>query len=328
MQFDLPLEKLRQYRAPDEEPADFDQFWTHTLASARSHPLSATFDPHDAGLPAVDVFDVEFAGWAGDRVAAWLILPRGVRGPLPAVVEYIGYGAGRGLAHDHLLWSAAGFAHLVVDTRGQGSSINGVGRTDDDAGPIGPHSPGFLTMGIENPERYYYRRVFTDASRAVEVARAHPLIDAGRVIVTGGSQGGGIALAVAGLVPDLAALMTDVPFLCHYRRAVQVTDARPYLELTQYLSAHRDRAETAFRTLSYFDGVSFAARAAAPALFSVALMDQTCPPSTVFAAYNNYAGAPKRITVYPYNNHEGGGSFHRIEQLTYAAHVRDGGQAG
>ncbi|MEO8907593.1 MAG: acetylxylan esterase, partial [Microbacteriaceae bacterium] len=57
--------------------------------------------------------------------------------------------------------------------------------------------------------------------------------------------------------------------------------------------------------LSYFDGVNFAKRAQAPAWFSAALMDATCPPSTVFGAYNNYAGS-KEIVVWPYNGHEGG----------------------
>jgi cephalosporin-C deacetylase len=79
---------------------------------------------------------------------------------------------------------------------------------------------------------------------------------------------------------------------------------------------HRTSADAVFRTLSYFDGVSFAARANARASFSVALADTVCPPSTVFAAYNNYTG-PKEITVYPHNNHEGGGSAHRESQVEF-----------
>ena len=59
-------------------------------------------------------------------------------------------------------------------------------------------------------------------------------------------------------------------------------------------------------TLSYFDGVNFAKRASAPVWLSAALMDPICPPSTVFGAYNNYAGA-KQITLWPFNGHEGGG---------------------
>jgi cephalosporin-C deacetylase len=71
--------------------------------------------------------------------------------------------------------------------------------------------------------------------------------------------------------------------------------------------AHRDQVEAVFRTLAYFDGMNFAVRAQASALFSVGLMDDICLPSTVFAAYNHYAG-PKQIRVWPFNQHEGGGS--------------------
>ncbi len=71
-----------------------------------------------------------------------------------------------------------------------------------------------------------------------------------------------------------------------------------------------------FYTLAYFDGVNFAARAKAKALFSVALMDEVCPPSTVFAAYNNYAGS-KQIRVWPYNHHEGGGNYQIQEKLKF-----------
>jgi len=71
-----------------------------------------------------------------------------------------------------------------------------------------------------------------------------------------------------------------------------------------------------FKTLSYFDGVNFAVRTQAHALFSVALMDNICPPSTVFAAYNHYAG-PKQIKVYRYNNHEGGEGFQALERVKF-----------
>jgi cephalosporin-C deacetylase len=123
--------------------------------------------------------------------------------------------------------------------------------------------------------------VFADAVRAVEAVRTLPDVDPVSVAVSGISQGGGISLAVAGLVPDVRAVMPDVPFLCHFERAVDICDTDPYAEITRYLSVHRGAVRQTFATLSYFDGVNFARRAAAPALFSVALMDQTCPPSTV-----------------------------------------------
>jgi cephalosporin-C deacetylase len=59
-----------------------------------------------------------------------------------------------------------------------------------------------------------------------------------------------------------------------------------------------------------------AKRTSAAALFSVALADTITPPSTVFAAYNHYAG-PKDIAVYPYSGHEGGGTQHFLAQLAF-----------
>jgi cephalosporin-C deacetylase len=138
------------------------------------------------------------------------------------------------------------------------------------------------------------------------------------VAVTGGSQGGGITLAVAGLVGNLVAAAPDVPFLCDFGRAVTLIDRDPYGEIVRYLKVHRDHVQPALRTLAYFDGASLARRATAPALFSVGLMDEVCPPSTVYAAYNHYAG-PKDIVEYPFNDHEGGASFHDRTRLDWLA---------
>lgn len=316
MLFDLPLEQLKTYQPERPEPADFEAFWQNTLAEARQHPLNARFEPVPNGLKLIAAFDVTFNGFGGQPIKGWFILPRGEKGPLPVIVEYIGYGGGRGKPNDWLLWASAGYAHFIMDTRGQGSTWR-VGDTPDPELEGGnPQIPGFMTRGVLKPETYYYRRVFTDAVRAIEAARSHPAVDKTRVAVTGGSQGGGITLAVAGLVPDLALALPDVPFLCHYRRATELIDTDPYNEIARYCKNHRDKIETVFNTLSYFDGMNFAARAKAEALFSVGLMDTICPPSTVFAAYNHYAGQ-KDIRIWPFNNHEGGQNYQDLEKLNF-----------
>lgn len=313
--FDLPLPELEQYVPERDEPEDFDAFWSQTLAETRLHPLDARFEAVDALLPGVEAFDVTYAGFAGHPIKAWLLLPAYVDdGPLPCVVRFMGYGSGRGLPQEWTLWPAAGCAQLVMDTRGQGS--DGISGDTGDAGSSGPSVPGFLTRGIDDPREHYYRRVFADAVRAVETARSHPRVDARRVIVAGRSQGGAIALAAASLCDDVAAVMPDVPFLCDVRRAASITDELPYAEVARYCRTHRDRVDRVFETLAYVDGVNLARRGTAPALFSVALMDAVCPPSTVYAAYNSYAG-PKRMVVYPYNQHEGGEAFHIREQLAF-----------
>ena len=304
MLFDLPLDQLQTYRPARNEPADFDAFWAQTLAEARQFPLEAKFEPVEAGLKLVEAFDVTYNGYGGQPIKGWLLLPKQRSGALPCVVDYIGYGGGRGLPHEWLLWASAGYANLVMDTRGQGSNWRTGDTGDPEPDGTNPHYPGFMTRGILNPKNYYYRRVFTDAVRAVEAARAHPAVDARCIAVTGGSQGGGITLAVAGLVPDLAASMADVPFLCCYRRATEITDGYPYQEIVKYCQSHRNSIDTVFNTLAYFDGV----------------MDETCPPSTVFAAYNHYAG-PKQIRTWAFNHHEGGQAFQDIEKLKFLANL-------
>ena len=125
---------------------------------------------------------------------------------------------------------------------------------------------------------------------------------------------------MAGLVPTVSAALPDVPFLCHYRRATEITDAFPYNEISRYCKLHRSKLDTVFNTLAYFDGLNFAYRAKSPSLFSTGLMDETCPPSTVFAAYNYYGG-PKQIKVWPYNHHEGGETEQAEEKLRFLEHL-------
>jgi cephalosporin-C deacetylase len=314
--FDMPLDQLQVYRPARSEPPDFDAFWRETLEETERHALTPVFVPVDTGLRLVDTWDVTFQGFAGHPIKAWLLAPRNRESRLPCVVEVAGYGGGRGLPLESLTWSSLGYAHLVMDLRGQGSSWRRGDTPDLGVEGDSPHFPGFMTRGVLDPRSYYYRRLFVDGVRAVAAAAMHPVVDSGRIAVMGGSQGGGIALAVAGLSPRVACLCADVPFLCHFREAVRMTESDPYCEITRYCRVHQDQVEQVFTTLSYFDGVNFGARGTAPALFSVGLMDEVCPPRTVFAAFNHYGGE-KRMAVYPYNHHEGGGIDQTLEKARF-----------
>ena len=314
--FDLPLDELRRYKPDRTEPPDFDEFWSATLAESRAIAVPPRYEPFASSLRTVDVFDVTFSGFGGQPIRGWLLAPAGVAGPLPTVVEYIGYGGGRQFPYGWLTWASGGYAHLVMDTRGQGSEWSPGDTPDIELTPETGQHPGFVTRGIGHRDTYYYRRLITDAVLAVEAALANPLVDPDRLTVTGNSQGGGLALAVTGLSPAVKAATIDVPFLCHWRRAAEITDAFPYRELSRYLAIRRDKADAVFDTLAYFDGVNFAPRATVPALFSVGLMDDICPPSTVFAAFNHYGG-PADIRVWPFNGHDAGQLHHQVERFAF-----------
>ncbi|MDT0235093.1 acetylxylan esterase [Curtobacterium sp. BRB10] len=321
---DLPLDALRDHRSDVRRPADFDAFWADTIVAARTagEGVETTLVPAETPVTGLVVEDLTFPGFAGDPVRAWVNRPvSDDPGALPVVVEFLGYGGGRGRPGERVHWALAGYVHVVMDTRGQGSGWAG-GDTPDPHGSA-PHASGWMTNGIGSPADHYYRRVYTDAVRLVEAVRTLPGVDPERIALTGGSQGGGITIAAASLVEahvgPVAAVLPDVAFLADWRNGTDVAVGGPYLELAQYLAVHRDAADTVWATAAYLDGVNHAPGITAPALFSVALMDDVVPPRTTFAAFNALGSTDREIVVYPYNGHEGGGFRHWERQAAFLA---------
>lgn len=323
---DLDEESLRTYRSTQTEPEDFEDFWDRTLTAARTVAMEPRVTEVATPLRSLRVRDVTFPGFDGDPIRAWLLTPAGAVGRLPTVVQYVGYNGGRGEPLEHTVWASCGYAHLVMDTRGQGARW-AVGVTGDPAGsPAGGGE--MMTRGIEDIEGYYYRRLFTDAVRAVDAAACLDVVDPDRIAVMGGSQGGAIALAVAGLAPErVAALASFVPFLCDLPRAVRTAGAGPYLEVAEYLRLRRRSTAAVMATLAYIDGVNMARHAIAPAYFSAGLIDPVCPPSTVFGAYHAYAG-PKELALWEFNEHEGGGVEDLAGAIAHVGRVLGVGDAG
>lgn len=300
--FDLPEAELKTYRTATEEPADLDAWWRERLDAARALSAPPALTPYGEDVYGpLRVWDAEFSGANGDRVKAWYLRPP-TDADLPAVVTYIGYGGGRGLPADHVLLPSAGYAVFVMDTRGQGGRWS-TGQTAD-SGPAGPEFPGVMTRGIASPETYYYTRLMTDAALAVEAAASLDGVDATRIAVSGGSQGGGLALAAAALKGDAVRVChADVPFLCDFQRAITITAADPYAEISQFLAHQTTLIPAALDTLRYVDAALLARRITATTLMSVGLMDEVCPPSTVYAAYNEIP-APKDMAVFPFSGHQ------------------------
>ena len=138
------------------------------------------------------------------------------------------------------------------------------------------------------------------------------------MVTTGGSQGGGLAIAAAHLAGGVAATLPEVPFLAHFRRAVEVTDSRPYLELIEYLSVRRGEVDRVFSTLSYLDVVNHAKRITVPA----------CSPSAWWTTSRRRPRFSPRTTITPgrsrsrstpFNGHDGGGTQHFLAKLGFLA---------
>ena len=294
---DMPLEQLRQYKPSLYREANFESFWDETLAAALAQPLNAELIPYPS-LPTrgVQIYALRFDGFEGGRLAGWYVRPAGA-GTFPGIAFYHGYSMRAARPLDMVPYAAEGFCCLSMDVRGQN------GSSQDTSTVAEGHLAGWMTKGIRDPQTYYFRYVYADAVRALEVLAQRQEVDENRLAVVGGSQGGGLSLAVAALSDRPRLALPDHPFLCDFKRSVAITPKHPYLEIPLFLKSFPELNETAFRTLSYCDNLNLAPWITCKTVMSVSLLDDICSPSSIFGTYHHIA-AEKQMIVYPFHGHE------------------------
>ncbi len=302
-------EDLFRYEPPLTRERDFDEFWEDTIARAKSVPLRPERVPCDYPSPYVDLFEISYNGFDETRIHGWLMLPRHPRGKLPCLISYHGYQGNRGFPADLLKWASLGIASLSVDCRAQS------GKTGNCAHYSSGNEQSVVTLGLLDREEYYYRQVYMDALKAIDFACSREELDGERIIINGSSQGGAIALAVCALDSRPFLCTADVPSNSNITERVAGRNGS-FQNVTEYLRKHPYETDRVLSTLSYFDLMNLADRIRCPVLASVGLQDTTCPARHFFAAYNRI-GSEKRIEIYPFNNHEGGGGYHNELKMGY-----------
>ena len=301
---DMPLEELRQYQGRNPRPADFDAYWSAALAEMKATKAGVELVPSDVISPSfADCFDLYFTGVGGARVHAKYLRPTNAPEPHPAVVLFHGYSGSSGDWVDKLGYVALGFSVAALDCRGQG------GKSEDTGGVRGNTLRGHIIRGLDDtPDRLLFRQIYLDCAQLAGIVMAMPEVDAARVGATGGSQGGGLTLACAALEPRVSRAAPIFPFLCDYLRVWEMDLAKAaYDELNYFFRMfdplHEREAET-FLKLGYIDCQHLAPRIKARVQMHTGLMDDVCPPSTQFAAYNKIK-SPKELVIYPDFRHEG-----------------------
>ena len=300
--FDLSWDALQTYAGSSPRPDDFDAYWERALAELERVDPRPEIVPADFQTAFAECSHLRFTGVGGARVHALLLRPRQSSATQPALLQFHGYGSNAGSWTEKLGWVAAGFTVAALDCRGQG------GHSEDNTAVSGPTLNGHIIRGLDGPpDGLLYRQIFLDTVQLARIVMALPGVDPARVAASGGSQGGGLALACAALEPRIRALAPVYPFLSDYRRVWQMDLAKDaYAELQGYFRMfdplHQREAEV-FGRLGYIDVQHLAARIRGDVLFTIGLMDTTCPPSTQFAAYNKIA-APKALRLYPDFGHE------------------------
>lgn len=183
------------------------------------------------------------------------------------------------------------------------------GSLEDTGGVKWSTYSGHIIRGLgDTPENLLFRHIFLDAAQLAGIVMDMPEVDANRVCVTGGSQGGGITLACAALEPRIKKLAPVYPFLSDYKRVWEMDLAKDaYNELRTFFRhfdpQHR-KEEEIFTKLGYIHIQHLASRIQGEVLMGVGLMDSTCPPSTQFAAYNKIT-VSKKLEIFPDFGHEG-----------------------
>lgn len=314
---DFPLEQLRGYQGTNPRPTDFDAFWTRALAELTSINPNIDMRPAAFQTPVAECFDLYFTGVRGARVHAKYLRPKKAAANAPAVLMFHGYSGSAGDWADKLTYAASGFHVAAMDCRGQG------GESEDVGGVRGNTLNGHIIRGLaDGPEHLLFRDIFLDTARLAQIVMEMPGVDADRVGAMGGSQGGGLTLACAALQPRIARLAPVYPFLCDYRRVWEMDLAKDAYEDVRAYFRHFDplheREDEVFNTLGYIDVSQLASRIRGEVMMITGLMDDICPPSTQFAAYNRIT-APKEMMIYPDYGHEAlPGSDDRVYQFMCA----------
>jgi cephalosporin-C deacetylase len=273
-----------------EDPPDFDAFWAAGKEALAKLPIDAklTLLP-DLSTPKVDVYHVSLQnvgvdGTGTSRFYGILAEPKGP-GPFPAVMSP----PGAGVRPYKGLIDLAEKGVLTLQVGIHGLPVNLDPLVYDSLRAAG--LAGYPTFNLDDRERYYYRRVYLGCLRADDFLTSRPKWDGKNLAVTGGSQGGALTIVTTALDPRVTGLAAYYPALSD---TTGYTKGRaggwPHMFKDETL--HRTPAKLA--TIRYYDVVNFARRLKAPGIYSWGYNDETCPPTSLFAAYGVIA-APKKL---------------------------------
>jgi cephalosporin-C deacetylase-like acetyl esterase len=285
-----------QIKPTTELPADFVQFWDNAKTEAAKIPMDAklTLLP-DRCTERVNVYHANIQNYkTGMRLYGILCVPKKA-GKYPAVLKVPGAGV-RGYTGD-VAMAEKGVISLEI-------GIHGIPVTMDPSVYVDMSRSvldGYMFYNLDDRDRYYYKRVYLGCVRAIDFLYSLPEFDGINLGVTGGSQGGALSIVTAGLDSRVKYLAAFYPALCDvtgylYGRA----GGWPHMfnDANKAFNAKKDKIETS----KYYDVVNFARQVKATGYYSWGYNDVTCPPTSMFSAYN-VIQAPKSLFIYEETGH-------------------------
>ncbi len=300
--FEMSIDELKAYKGKNPCPEDFDKFWDSSIKEIEAIDAKIELVQYKTSSSYAECFDLYFTGVGGARVHAKYLRPKNSKAPNPAVCMFHGYSGNSGEWVDKMNYVAQGFCVAALDCRGQG------GKSEDVGGVTGNTLKGHIIRGLDDePEKLLFRQIFLDCAQLTKIVMNMSEVDENRVGVTGGSQGGGLTVACAGLEPRIKKVAPQFPFLSDYLRVWEMDlTENAYAELKDYFKRfdpRHERKEQVFNKLGYIDIQHLAKRIKGDVLWFIGMMDMVCPPSSQFAAYNKIK-SKKEMVIYPDFGHE------------------------
>lgn len=278
-----------------ENPADFQAFWDKAKADLAKIPMDArmTLLPERC-TELTNVYHLNLQNVNGSRFYGILCVPK-KEGKYPAILRVPGAGVRpyNGMINE----AEKGFITLEVGIHGVPVTMDPGVYMDLARGPLN----GYPATNLDDRDRYYYKRVYLGCVRAVDFLVGMSQYDGQNLAVTGGSQGGALSIITAGLdsrIKWLAAYypaLSDVTGYLHNRAG-----GWPHLFAGDNL-AYNNKPDR-IKTTGYYDVVNFARLVKVPGRYSWGFNDETCPPTSMYAAYNVIPGT-KELDLYRQTGH-------------------------
>ena len=275
-----------------KEPADFDLFWNTEIANARKIDLDPiiTLMPERCTSEA-NVYHISFQNnAAGSRIYGILSIPKKA-GKYPAILKVPGAGVSPFFGDPRT--AEQGFITLMIGIHGIPVNLDQPLYNNLMSGALS----SYWTIRTNDKNTHYYKRVFTGCVKAVDFIFSLPEFDGVNVAVTGESQGGALSIITAGLDKRIKYMAGVYPALC---------DATGYLNNRAggwpHYFRNSEPKSNEVETLAYFDVVNFAKRLQIPTYMTWGFNDITCPPTSMYAAYN-IINAPKELKLYLETGH-------------------------
>lgn len=263
-------------------PDDFDAFWAAQKAALAKVPVKSTLTPVPSPSKTLDAFDLQVE-CLGKPVSGYFGRPKNAKPKsLPAILHVHGAGV-RSSNLGSVSWAANEGGMLSLDINAHGLP-NGKPKEFYDALSAG-ELKDYRAEGNKDREQCYFKGMFLRLIRAIDFLTAQPEWDGKTVIVYGSSQGGFQAFAAAGLDERVTFICAGVPAGCDHTGS-QANRINGWPKIVPNDAEGKPDA-TALQVSRYFDNVNFATRAKCKgAAVTVGFIDTTCPPTSVYAAYN------------------------------------------